>query len=179
MSVLYFKMGAEYMMDRKSNNKPDLTVLDKIVDVISRIMMFVCVVFFAIMVFSVSYGVIGRYIPFIRNPRWTQELAILCMVWICFVSAGYAIKNGLHVRMTIITNLLPLHVRSIFDRGAYILLLAVNVFFVFYGMQLVKLTQRARMAATGWPMSLTYLSVVLGGIYGACMSLYRVIKGGK
>lgn len=167
------------MSKAKHENKVPMDILDRIADGISRFMMFVCVLFFVLMVFSVSYGVIGRYIPFIRNPRWTQELAILCMVWICFISAGYAIKNGLHVRMTIVTNLLPERIRGIFDRGAYILLLAVNVFFVVYGVQLVYLTRRARMAATGWPMSLTYLSVVLGGVYGACMSFYRVIKGGK
>ena len=153
-------------------------LLDTVVDWISRFMILVCVLLFAVMVFSVSYGVIGRYIPFIRNPRWTQELAILCMVWLCFVSAGYAIKNGLHVRMTILTNLLPRKIQLIFTRMTYVLLLAVNVFFVIYGLQLMHLTRRARMSATGWPMKITYLSVVIGGVYGACMALYRVIKGG-
>lgn len=167
------------MQDTNSKKASVMKILDAAADGISRFMIFICVIFFSVMVFSVSYGVIGRYIPFIRNPRWTQELAILCMVWICFVSAGCAIKNGLHVRMTILTNMLPEKIRAVFDRSAYVLLLAVNVFFVVYGMQLVHLTRRARMAATGWPMSLTYLSVVFGGIYGACMSLYRVIKGGR
>ncbi len=61
---------------------------------------------------------------------------------------------------------------------AYVLLLAVNLFWVVYGAQLVALTSRARMAATGWPMSLTYLSVVVGGVYGASMAVYRLMKGG-
>lgn len=152
-------------------------ILDIVIDWISRFMILVCVLFFAVMVFSVSYGVIGRYVPFIRNPRWTQELAILCMVWLCFVSAGYAIKNGLHVRMTILTGLLPEKAQRVITRCTYVLLLAVNVFFVVYGMQLMHLTRRARMSATGWPMKVTYLPVVVGGVYGACMALYRVIKG--
>lgn len=165
-------------MDQKTEHPEERSVLDRAADLISRVMIFLCVLLVAVMVFSVTYGVIGRYIPFIRNPRWTQELAILCMVWICFVSAGYAIKNGLHVRMSIVVNLFPEKLRDVVNRVAYLLLVAVNIFWIVYGIQLVGLTGRARMPATGWPMSLTYLSVVVGGVYGALMSLYRLIKGG-
>lgn len=161
------------------SNKTPKSMLDKLADVISTIMLGVCIAIFCVMVFSVSYGVIGRYIPFVRNPRWTQELAILCMVWICFVSSGYAIKNGWHVRMTVVERLLPEKIQRIMQVFAYVLLLVVNVFFIIYGRQLVAMTSRARMSATGWPMSITYLSVIIGGVYGAVMSLYRVLKGGQ
>ena len=61
---------------------------------------------------------------------------------------------------------------------AYVLLAAVNIMWIIYGTQLLELTKRAKMSATGWPMGITYLSVVIGGIYGLAMSLYRVWKGG-
>lgn len=141
--------------------------MERAADLISRGMMLLCIAVFAVMVFSVSYGVVGRYISFIHNPRWTQELAILCMVWLCFLGAGYAIKEGLHVRMTIINFLVPEKAGKVLHMLAYVLLLAVNVFWVVYGMQLVIATGTARMAATGWPLSLTYLSVVIGGISGS------------
>ena len=83
------------MSQNQAEGKPKENALDRVIDWVSRFMILICVLLFSVMVFSVSYGVIGRYIPFIRNPRWTQELAILCMVWLCFVSAGDAIKNGL------------------------------------------------------------------------------------
>lgn len=153
------------------------TRLDKIADGISAVMILLCVLIFAVMVFSVSYGVLGRYISFIHNPRWTQELAILCMVWICFVAAGYAVKEGLHVRMTILTRLLPKAVARVFNQFASLLLVAINLFWVVYGCELVSMTSRARMPATGWPLSLTYLSVVVGGFYGLAMAIYRLLKG--
>ena len=95
------------------------SILDRIADMISRFMIVMCIMIFAVMVFSVSYGVLGRYLPFIRNPRWTQELAILCMVWLCFLGAGYAIKEGLHVRMTIIEFLVPKKAAAFLHRLAY------------------------------------------------------------
>lgn len=153
-------------------------LLDRLANGISGFMLLLCVLIFAVMVYSVSYGVLGRYLPFIRNPRWTQELAILCMVWLCFLGAGYAIKEGLHVRMTILEFVIPKKVAAFLHRLAYGLLLAVNLMWVVYGIQILTLTSRAKMSATGWPMSTIYLSVVIGGLYGAAMSLYRILKGG-
>lgn len=152
--------------------------LDNIADIMSTGMLILCVVVFAAMVFAVSYGVVGRYLPFVKNPRWTQELGILCMVWLCFLSAGFAIKEGLHVRMSIINYLVPAKLASFFHGCAYGLLLVINVVWVIYGIQLMQLTKMAKMSATRWPMSIIYLSVVIGGIYGASMSLYRLLKGG-
>lgn len=165
-------------MEQIKEGKRVKSGLDKAADGISAGMLFLCVAVFAVMVFSVSYGVIGRYLPFVRNPRWTQELGILCMVWLCFLSSGYAIKEGLHVRMSIINYLVPKKLASFLHRAAYVLLLAINVIWVVYGIQLMQLTKMAKMSATRWPMSITYLSVVIGGIYGAAMSVYRILKGG-
>lgn len=162
----------------KENNKKQKGNLDRIADVISTGMLILCVLVFAVMVFAVSYGVVGRYLPFVKNPRWTQELGILCMVWLCFLSAGFAIKEGLHVRMSIINYLVPKKTASFFHGSAYILLLVINVAWVVYGVQLMQLTKMAKMSATRWPMSVIYMSVVIGGIYGASMSLYRLLKGG-
>ncbi len=100
------------------------------------------------------------------------------MVWLCFVGAGLAIKEGLHVRMNVLDVFLPKKVCAAMHMLSYVLLLVVNLGWIYYGSILVTLTKTARMSATGWPMSLTYLSVVVGGIYGAVMALYRLIKGG-
>ena len=166
------------MEQEKEINKKEKSALDKAADWISTGMLILCVLVFAVMVFAVSYGVIGRYLPFVRNPRWTQELGILCMVWLCFLSAGFAIKEGLHVRMSIINYLVPKKLASFFHGCAYVLLLVINGVWVVYGIQLMQLTKMAKMSATRWPMSIIYLSVVICGIYGAAMSVYRLMKGG-
>ncbi len=153
------------------------TGFDIFADRFSRLMVGLCVCIFAVMVFSVSYGVVGRYLPFVRAPRWTQELAILCMVWLCFVGAGAAVKDGRHVRMTIIESIVPkswIHPLRLF---AYVVLVIVNLFWVVYGIQTTILSHASKMSATGWPLSVTYLSLVIGGLYGAVMAVYRIRKG--
>lgn len=150
----------------------------KFEDVFSDLMIGLCVAVFSVMVFSVSYGVLGRYLTFVKAPRWTQELAVLCLVWLCFVSAGYAIKTNKHVRMSIIDSIVPKKVAKALQIGAYVFLMLVNLFLVIYGINLMALSANARMAATGWPMNITYLSVVIGGIYGFFMAFGKVLKGG-
>ena len=150
----------------------------KFEDVFSDLMIGLCVAVFSVMVFSVSYGVLGRYLTFVKAPRWTQELAVLCLVWLCFVSAGYAIKTNKHVRMSIIDSIVPKKVAKALQIGACVFLMLVNLFLVIYGINLMALSANARMAATGWPMNITYLSVVIGGIYGFFMAFGKVLKGG-
>jgi len=166
------------MKQEKQKNSKILSCCDRVAELLSAFMMGICVIVFLIMVYAVAYGVIGRYVPFIKNPRWTQELAILCMVWLCFLGAGYAIKEGLHVRMTIINFVIPARLASFLHNCAYILLFIVNVVWIVYGIQLMKMTKIAKMAATGWPLGITYLSVVIGGFYGGAMAAYRIVKGG-
>lgn len=133
---------------------------------------------FATMIFSVTYGVIGRFAHFVRQPRWTQEMAVLCLVWLCFASAGYGIYDDKHANMSVFVNLFPLKMRGVLKVLAYVLLLFVNVYWIYYGISLSSLTSMARMSATGWPQSLTYISIVVGGIYGLFMTIGRLLKGG-
>ena len=161
------------------NIKRFQSAYSKFEDIFSEIMMALCVIIFAVMVFAVCYGVLGRYLTFVKSPRWTQELAILCLVWLCFVSAGYAIKTDKHVRMSVIDRIVPEGWVKYFHLGAYIFLLLVNLFLIVFGIKLVSLSSNAKMAATGWPLNITYYSVVIGGIYGFFMSLGRIIKGVK
>lgn len=166
------------MKNNEEKTVPEQSGLDRFADIFSKIMMALCILIFAVMVASVSYGVVGRYVKYIKNPRWTQELAILCMVWLCFLGSGYAIKEGLHVRMVVINAIVPPKVAKFLHMLAYVLLLLVNLAWVWYGWQTVQLTSIAKMPATGWPLSVTYLSVCVGGLYGAAMSVYRLLKGG-
>jgi len=161
------------MIDRKAVG----STLDTIATKMTHVVMAICVMILIIMIFSVSYGVLGRYLNFIKAPRWTQELAILSMVWLCFLGSGYAIKEDLHVRMSVIDTLVSKRVGRILYYVRNGVLLAVNLVWIIYGVQIVKLTSKSRMAATGWPMGLTYVSLIVGGIYGVFIVLTKLVKG--
>ena len=80
--------------------------------------------------------------------------------------------------MTIFVNMFPQGARRVIVILTYVLLLFVNIYWIYYGISLSSLSSMARMSATGWPQSLNYISIVVGGIYGLFMTIGRFIKGG-
>ena len=46
---------------------------DRFASLFTKIMVGFCALVFGVMIFAVTYGVIGRFAHFVRQPRWTQE----------------------------------------------------------------------------------------------------------
>ena len=54
-----------------------------------------------------SMAVAGRYIPFIPDPAWSEEVVLTCMSYMAVLSAALAIRRGAHIRMTAFDRYLP------------------------------------------------------------------------
>ena len=52
-------------------------------------------------------SVLGRYVPFIPDPAWTEEVVLTCMAYMAVLSAALAIRRNAHIRMTALDNYLP------------------------------------------------------------------------
>ena len=52
-------------------------------------------------------SVIGRYVPFIPDPAWSEEVVLTCMSYMAVLSAALAIRRGAHIRMTAFDVYLP------------------------------------------------------------------------
>lgn len=148
----------------------------KFADIFYQIIQFACKLLFIGMVFSVSYAVFGRFI-LSNTPKWSEEIGILCMVWICFLTAALAIRDGIHIRMTIIEFLLPKKVCQVLHFLSYIILLALSIIWTIYGGQVIGLTLVAKMPSTQLPMAVLYGSVGVSGAIGIFMALSRLLKG--
>jgi len=46
------------------------------------------------------WAVAGRYIPFIKDPSWSEEIVLTLMVYLTVLSAALALRKGAHIRMT-------------------------------------------------------------------------------
>jgi len=70
--------------------------LDKLLeDLIFALMLIMCVV--------VLWQVVARFV--LHSPSvWSEELARYCMVWIAMLGSALAMKNGMHMTLTIITD---------------------------------------------------------------------------
>ena len=86
------------------------TTLDKIkpaYDVTYKVVLFICKLLLIADILITTMSVIGRYVPFIPDPAWTEEVVLTCMSYMAVLSAALAIRRGAHIRMTAFDVYLP------------------------------------------------------------------------
>ena len=63
----------------------------------------------------VAYQVLGRYVPFIDDPSWTEQVVLTLMSYMAVLSAALAIRRNAHIRMTAFDPYLPKSVIKVLD----------------------------------------------------------------
>lgn len=105
-----------------------MATIDKIFSRIYDVVMFLCKILLIADVLITSYAVLGRYvgpyIPFIKDPAWSEEIVLTCMIYMSFLSAALAIRKQTHIRMTSLDIYLPKKVRQVLDLASDIMVLA-------------------------------------------------------
>ena len=76
-------------------------------DVTYKIMLFICKLLLIADILITSMSVAGRYISFIPDPAWSEEIVLTLMAYMAVLSAALAIRRGAHIRMTALDVYLP------------------------------------------------------------------------
>ena len=69
--------------------------------------LFICSLLLVVDIAITSMSVAGRYISFIPDPAWSEEVVLSCMAYMAVLSAALAIRRGAHIRMTALDSYLP------------------------------------------------------------------------
>lgn len=76
-------------------------------DIFLNLDVYVSSIIMIILIVITFLGVIFRYI--VGKPfTWLEEVQLMCMVWIGFLSAGAAFRNGSHIAIEMVVDALPL-----------------------------------------------------------------------
>ncbi len=116
--------------------------------------------FFTYMLVAVLVQVVGRYFAF--SIDWAAESATLAQIWMVFLAAGLAMREGLHVRVDALVNLLPTRIQRPLTVAVtlvclWFLSLAIRGSVDLIGVGLVETSPVMRL-----PMWIAFLSVPLG-----------------
>ena len=80
-----------------------------------KIVMFICKILLIVDILVTSMAVAGRYIEFIPDPAWSEQVVLTCMVYMAVLSATLAIRTNSHIRMTVFDQYLPKNVVKTLD----------------------------------------------------------------
>lgn len=96
-------------------------------DVAYKIVLFLCKLLLIVDILITTMAVAGRYIPFIPDPAWSEEVILTCMAYMAVLSAALAIRRNAHIRMTAFDRFLSRKTIIALDiiAGIAVLLLAV------------------------------------------------------
>lgn len=80
-------------------------------------------------------AVAGRYVPFIPDPSWSEEIVLTCMSYMAVLSAALAIRRGAHIRMTALDGYMPKGVVKFLDILSDVSVLILAVIMITVGWQ--------------------------------------------
>ena len=110
--------------------------LDKIkpaYDAIYKIVLVICKLFLIADILITTMSVMGRYIKFIPDPSWSEEVVLTLMSYMAVLSAALAIRRGAHIRMTAFDRYLPERVLKTLDIISDIVVFAFAVIMLIVG----------------------------------------------
>lgn len=112
--------------------------LDKIrpaYDITYKIVMIICKLLLIADIAITSMAVAGRYISFIPDPAWSEEVVLTLMSYMAVLSAALSIRRGAHIRMTSFDQFLPAGVIKFLDILADIAVMVLGFIMLIVGWQ--------------------------------------------
>lgn len=98
-----------------------------------RVVLFLCKLLLVVDILITTMAVAGRYISFIPDPAWSEEVVLTCMSYMAVLSAALTIRRGAHIRMTAFDRYLPAKVVKSLDIIADLAVLALAVIMITVG----------------------------------------------
>ncbi len=100
-----------------------------------KIVMIICKLLLIADILITSMAVAGRYVPFIPDPAWSEEVVLTCMSYMAVLSAALAIRRNAHIRMTALDQYLPKGLVKFLDILADAAVLALSLIMIVVGWQ--------------------------------------------
>ena len=135
-------------------------------DIVYKVTLIICKLLLIADIAITSMAVCGRYVPFIPDPAWSEQVVLTLMSYMAVLSAALAIRNGSHIRMTALDSYLPKGLIHFLDMLADLAVLTLALIMIVVGWQYaVKIGGRGSYERMPWLSRFwMYFPVPLAGI---------------
>lgn len=124
---------------------------------------------------SLIFQVFTRY--FLGNAAfWTEEFALLLFTWIVLLAGSLGVREGFHVRLTILLDAVPRSGRVWIERLIILLVLAFGVVLLISGVDYVVRTLGHVSAAVRYPIQVLTAAAPVAGALIVLHALPRLLR---
>ena len=147
-----------------------------------KVLMFICKILLIADICITTYSVCGRllhaYIPFLKDPSWTEEMVLTLMSYMAVLSAALAIRHRAHIRMDVFDPMLPKKVLNVSNVICDIGVLILGIIMLVEGW-----TYASTLGSRGFYVSMTWLSrfwmyfpIPLAGFFMIVFEIEAILK---
>jgi TRAP-type C4-dicarboxylate transport system permease small subunit len=140
-----------------------------------RAIQLVIILMFAVLIATVFYQVVGRYL-FNAPPSWSEELARFLQVWIALLASALCIHQGMHLGVDYLLYAVPPRGRAALEVLVHVLVSGFLLLLLVQGIKILDVAAAQTSPAMGINMWYAYLAVPVGA---ALMLLESVLKLGQ
>lgn len=117
----------------------------------------------AVMVLLVFMNVVSRYI-FNHSIIWAEEVSQYLMVWVAFLGAGLALRQGRHVAVEMLQDRLPPTARRMTRHLVALLLIVFMGILTVLGFRFAHFAWDQETPVLNIPLGIPYLAVPIGAL---------------
>lgn len=150
-------------------------LMNKIFNLSENILTYIAMMFLIIMVFIVSVTVCTRYI-FNFTFRWSDEIALLMMIWFGFIGIALGVKSSIHLSIEFFMSLLPDKYQNVIYGIENILVGIFGWFMLTNGLTLYNSTKATKLPATMWSRGLLYIMIPISGAFVLIYSIGKLFN---
>lgn len=150
-----------------------MSIIIRIFDSIYNMLVILAKILLVVMVLVVSAAVFARFV-LNSGIKWSDEVALLTMVWFTFIGLVIGVKRSLHMSIEVIALLLPQKVNKGLDKLINVICIFLGVIMLIYGVKLVGFTMTSTLPATGLPSAVLYAIVPISAIFIIFYSLLKL-----
>lgn len=155
-----------------------LDLLSKITRRASDILLKLGAAGLVLMTAIVGWQVFGRYI-LNSSPSWSEQASLTLMIWYVAFAAAAGVREGFHIRITVIEDIAPKKVKRVMRLAADLVVAGCGVAMAIWGTELVVKTWSHVIPSLGLPRGMAYLGLPIAGALIALFSLERLLEEAK
>lgn len=128
----------------------------------------------AVMLGLIFLQVVMRYV-FASVPPWSEELAMLAFSWCTMGGLALGVREGFHVRLTLLTDRLPRRAGNAWEVGVNLLTAFLGGYLAWSGLRFLDFTAGSTSAAMEYPIELLNGMAPVCGVLVCLFALERIV----
>lgn len=139
-----------------------MEALSRITAMLSRFSLAFSALGLVAMTAIITWQVFGRFVLG-ESPAWSEQAALVLMVWYVTIAAAVGVREGFHIRLTAFAEALPPGWQKSVGIASHLVVLGFGAMMAVYGAELVARTWSHSIPSLPVPRGFAYLPLPIAG----------------